>query len=331
MVDQYWAHEITGLEIFQNYLSRNRPILIRGLIDNWPAVDRYSLKRLLETDGDSMVQQSSIPYSSKFGGDGMENIMLRDYIHQMRNHSLVGGTHPWYVFVGTPLSRRVREDSLVDVDVIPTPPVIAEALHYVNMGPNYRNNEHNAYDRKLEVTRKDFINAQWALGGEGTGAPIHFHNTAWNALLYGAKKWFLYPPSDMIMSSRQIREFVEEGDLKGFADRGVQVTTCVQVAGDVMIVPESWGHGVLNIQESVAVATESKGSMWRVRANIEVMKKLPDNNRDRYKSKNEPSPFADKLPDEIAMESVDSNRQRLDRKHYHPERRNGNRGRDGEK
>ena len=22
-----------------------------------------------------------------------------------------------------------------------------------------------------------FVNAQWALGGEGTGAPVHFHNT----------------------------------------------------------------------------------------------------------------------------------------------------------
>ena len=98
-----------------------------------------------------------------------------------------------------------------------------------------------------------------------------------NALLYGAKKWFLYPPSDMIMSSRQIREFVEEGDMKEFAERGVKVTTCVQVAGevtklaylhgylrcsriilwlllcvgDVMIVPESWGHGVLNVQVSI--------------------------------------------------------------------------------
>jgi hypothetical protein len=33
-----------------------------------------------------------------------------------------------------------------------------------------------------------FVNAQWALGGEGTGAPVHFHNTAWNALIYGAKR-----------------------------------------------------------------------------------------------------------------------------------------------
>ena len=33
-------------------------------------------------------------------------------------------------------------------------------------------------------------------------------------------------------------------------------------SGDVMIVPESWGHGVLNIQQSVAVATEGTYLIW---------------------------------------------------------------------
>jgi hypothetical protein len=36
------------------------------------------------------------------------------------------------------------------------------------------------------------------------------------------------------------------------------------MAGDVMIIPESWGHGVLNIQQSIAIATEVKGAMWRM-------------------------------------------------------------------
>ena len=27
--------------------------------------------------------------------------------------------------------------------------------------------------------RRIFVNAQWALGGEGTGAPVHYHNSAW--------------------------------------------------------------------------------------------------------------------------------------------------------
>jgi hypothetical protein len=112
--------------------------------------------------------------------------------------------------------------------------------------------------------REMFVNAQWALGGEGTGAPIHFHNTAWAALVYGAKKWLIYPPHNMIMSNRQVLDFYETERLD-FERRGVKPLTCVQVAGDVMIIPESYGHGVLNIQESIAIATEFKHSVWRIR------------------------------------------------------------------
>jgi hypothetical protein len=167
-VDQYWAHEISAKDVFEKYLARLRPILIRGLINDWPAVEKYTVPALLESHGDYLVQASSIPYSDKFGGDGTETTRLQEYIVNMRNHTLVGGQYPWYVFVGTPLGRRMPADSLVHVDVVPTPPLIAEALHYLNMGPNYNYKGSNAYDNSLVTSRKDFINAQWALGGEGT-------------------------------------------------------------------------------------------------------------------------------------------------------------------
>lgn len=91
------------------------------------------------------------------------------------------------------------------------------------------------------------MNAQWAYGGAGTGAPVHYHNTAWNALVYGAKYWLMYPPHTLVMSNKQILQFVEE-DLPEMSSRGLKPLTCVQTAGDVMIIPESWSHGVLNIQ-----------------------------------------------------------------------------------
>ena len=57
--------------------------------------------------------------------------------------------------------------------------------------------------------------------------------------------------------------------------------TCVQTAGDVLIVPECWGHGVLNIQESLAIATEVK-DRYRHQAPIkELMHNLPDDNSKR--------------------------------------------------
>ena len=67
----------------------------------------------------------------------------------------------------------------------------------------------------------------------------------------------------MVMSNKQIYDYFET-DLKSYNDKGIKAFTCVQTAGDVMIIPESWGHGVLNLQDSVAVASESKQAMFRL-------------------------------------------------------------------
>jgi hypothetical protein len=110
---------------------------------------------------------------------------------------------------------------------------------------------------------------------------VHYHNTAWAALIYGAKKWTIYPPHIQIMSNKQILEY-RETDMLAFSERGVDPVTCVQMAGDVMIIPESWGHGVLNIQETVAIATEARPHVWRMRPSCTIHNWLPgfDNKAD---------------------------------------------------
>ena len=45
-----------------------------------------------------------------------------------------------------------------------------------------------------------------------------------------------------------------ETDMAAFIERGVKPVTCVQTAGDVLLIPESWGHGVLNIQVKIDCA-----------------------------------------------------------------------------
>jgi hypothetical protein len=59
-----------------------------------------------------------------------------------------------------------------------------------------------------------------------------------NALVYGAKKWLLYPPHDMVMSNVQIREYLDT-DMKVFESRTnfkpFKALTCVQTAGEELI------------------------------------------------------------------------------------------------
>lgn len=268
VVDQYFAHEITGEEIFKNYLAHNAPVLIRGLLDNWKVNDLYQLESLLEDHGELNVQVSDIPYTQKFGGGQQVTMSLREYIEEVKAHQIVGGSHPWYVFKGHPIpSASDRADSLVKYDTCPMPDILITAFSQAAPPTANNNNRQIPNDN---ARRNMFVNAQWALGGAGTGAPIHFHNTAWAALVYGAKKWLIYPPHDMIMSNRQILDFYET-ERESFAARGVHPVTCVQTAGDVMIIPESWGHGVLNLQETIAIATEYKHSVWRLKPPIHTI------------------------------------------------------------
>ena len=146
-----------------------------------------------------------------------------------------------YVFKGHPIpSKSEADDSLVKIEDTPTPEVIRSAFEM--MGDPGAKGKPAVDERKIL-----FVNAQWAIGGEATGAPVHYHNAAWNALVYGAKKWIIYPPHHQIMSNMQIKEYFET-DMQSMAQRGVTPQTCVQTAGDVMIIPENWGHGILNIQ-----------------------------------------------------------------------------------
>jgi hypothetical protein len=55
-VDQFWADEIDADKLFQNYIARGAPVLIRGLLQDWPAVQNYTHDELRLKRGDFRVQ-----------------------------------------------------------------------------------------------------------------------------------------------------------------------------------------------------------------------------------------------------------------------------------
>src|SRR3546814_1713227 len=89
-------------------------------------------------------------------------------------------------------------------------------------------------DAHLKGHARLFITAQWAVGGPGTGAPVHYHNTAWNALIYGAKLWYIYPPANKVMSNDQILSFVQNE--VPHQHKSAKTKQCVQQESDVMII-----------------------------------------------------------------------------------------------
>lgn len=53
---------------------------------------------------------------------------------------------------------------------------------------------------------------QWYIGPAGSGAPMHFHGDAWNALAHGRKLWLLLPPAEAVYSAQPISEYLEGGN-----------------------------------------------------------------------------------------------------------------------
>eukprot|EP00533_Pseudo-nitzschia_delicatissima_P000458 CAMPEP_0116110366 /NCGR_PEP_ID=MMETSP0327-20121206/17864_1 /TAXON_ID=44447 /ORGANISM="Pseudo-nitzschia delicatissima, Strain B596" /LENGTH=950 /DNA_ID=CAMNT_0003603507 /DNA_START=7 /DNA_END=2859 /DNA_ORIENTATION=+ len=88
---------------------------------------------------------------------------------------------------------------------------------------------------------EDYSDLNWQVffGGDGSGATYHWHEAAFNILYVGVKEWNIAPPL-----------------YRGFAGMTAQkVTTsldeqislkCIQHPGDLIYVPNFWGHNTIN-------------------------------------------------------------------------------------
>jgi hypothetical protein len=97
---------------------------------------------------------------------------------------------------------------------------------------------------------------QFSLGAALSGTPLHWHNDAVNHLVRGRKLWTLQPPAEASYSRVHAKLEAAAPLEEGLAFR------CVQEAGDVIYVPDSWGHGVLNLEESAAYASTVYGPRY---------------------------------------------------------------------
>jgi len=156
---------------------------------------------------------------------------------------------------------------LIDEETCPTPEIISSAITLMLSRARVGAEQSSPRLDNITATVDDlFSTSQFAIGVAGSGTHIHYHRLAWNALVYGRKQWYLFRPHDRLMSNQHILDFLSPTTKDTLVDsdgRPVPSWTCTQSAGDVVIVPEGWAHGVVNIQESIAVATELRHDIWR--------------------------------------------------------------------
>lgn len=196
---------------------------------------------------------SEIPYGSDFGLDpSLEHpLTLREFL-TVEPSSKRRRTGDWRAGEFEVHGPGERTYFFVAVDSGAQPElsqIFEKALGLVMEGPLTFPCFDLASDCPFHVTT-----LQFALGNNGSGSPMHFHQDAVNLLLSGRKRWWLQPPSRAAMSRLHPLDVQSCSEARHCYDSAWVVE---QEVGDVMYVPDMWGHAVLNLeQHTVCAAAE---------------------------------------------------------------------------
>eukprot|EP00928_Gymnodinium_smaydae_P017568 TRINITY_DN16719_c0_g2_i1.p1 TRINITY_DN16719_c0_g2~~TRINITY_DN16719_c0_g2_i1.p1 ORF type:complete len:495 (-),score=94.08 TRINITY_DN16719_c0_g2_i1:361-1845(-) len=213
-------------QLMRQYVATNRPVLVRGgavhlhdlKSERW--ADRHRLEAVL---GSTPLSAGLIPYGR--GDAATRQLSLAEFLRQVPAE---GGTAPQpYVF---------------DVAVASRCP---ELLRGIDLFPRDLCERHLAYVRQ----------PQFGLGFRGAGAHWHSHHAALNALFIGQKQWFLTPPEATTWSRLPAAEWAASEERHALQASGalLEVTQC---AGDLLFVPDGWGHATVLQEYSVGVGQE---------------------------------------------------------------------------
>eukprot|EP01064_Diplonema_japonicum_P028712 TRINITY_DN4473_c0_g4_i1.p1 TRINITY_DN4473_c0_g4~~TRINITY_DN4473_c0_g4_i1.p1 ORF type:complete len:544 (+),score=124.32 TRINITY_DN4473_c0_g4_i1:36-1667(+) len=207
-----------GRDTFLNeYFTLRKPVVLKGAASTWRCTS-WNVNHML--DGDAKALNSTVTVAeipySKQYGLENSQMPLRQYIEE---HMKVG-SH-MYAF-----DNSMHTSAAADV-----------------LGTSYG---------KLAYLDGAKSNPpQWSFGADGSGSPSHLHQDAINGVCFGKKEWLMWPPAATFLSTVPAHEFY-----KSVSAWSSDYLTVTQHAGDLLYVPEGWGHAVLNVGPTLGVATE---------------------------------------------------------------------------
>ncbi|KAK1310808.1 F-box protein [Acorus calamus] len=215
-------------EFVRDFEEPNRPVLLSGCLEDWPALEKWDREYLIRVSGD--VRFAVGPVEMK----------LEDYF---RYADYVKEERPLYLF-----DPRFT-------DKVPALGADYEALAYFR-------------EDLFAILGRERPDHKWVIiGPQGSGSSFHVDpnsTSAWNAVIRGLKKWVMFPPEVVppgvfpspdgaeVACPVSIMEWFMNfyGDCKRWKRRPVE---CVCKAGEVVFVPNGWWHLVVNLEDSIAI------------------------------------------------------------------------------
>ncbi|XP_057171140.1 jmjC domain-containing protein 8 isoform X2 [Ursus arctos] len=95
----------------------------------------------------------------------------------------------------------------------------------------------------------------FGIAGAGSGVPFHWHGPGFSEVIYGRKRWFLYPPEKTPEFHPNKTTLTWLQDTYPTLAPSVRPLECTVQAGEVLYFPDRWWHATLNLDTSVFIST----------------------------------------------------------------------------
>ncbi|XP_019504122.1 PREDICTED: jmjC domain-containing protein 8 isoform X1 [Hipposideros armiger] len=95
----------------------------------------------------------------------------------------------------------------------------------------------------------------FGIAGAGTGVPFHWHGPGFSEVIYGRKRWFLYPPEKTPKFHPNKTTLSWLRDMYPALTPSAQPLECTIQPGEVLYFPDRWWHATLNLDTSVFIST----------------------------------------------------------------------------
>ncbi|XP_069381665.1 jmjC domain-containing protein 8 isoform X1 [Paralichthys olivaceus] len=95
----------------------------------------------------------------------------------------------------------------------------------------------------------------FGIAGPGTGVPFHWHGPGYSEVIYGRKRWFLYPPDKEPHFHPNHTTLSWVRDTYPNLPEHEAPLECTIRPGEVLYFPDRWWHATLNLDTSVFIST----------------------------------------------------------------------------
>lgn len=179
---------------FERLATTGQPLLLVGAVRDDIRALWADRSRFRQTYGRYKVTASSIPYAETFGEPSQE-VTIDSYMAYSKHVSTAAELteSPRYIF-SDELTLTEEDSAAMDSDL-------------TRIGGTHQR--------------------QFYLGPPNSGAPMHFHDKALNALVHGRKKWAAYPPGTGMFSTSPASVAFGQALFQGAWE-------CTQVGGDIV-------------------------------------------------------------------------------------------------